>query len=194
MKGFRTILVLSVALAMLLTACGRRLDDTAAAETAPTTAPTEVAASGDNETAAEETAVAEATAEEAAAEETVAEATEAVAEEAPAVDASDPYAVRVSESDPANGETLFNQMTSTGFACSTCHRVDSDQMLVGPGMLGIPSRAATRVEGQRAQEYIYHSITAPNDYIVESYPVGVMPQVYSDVFTDDEIYDIIAYL
>lgn len=101
----------------------------------------------------------------------------------------------VASRDPEDGEILFNtQQTSIGFACSTCHHVDSEQQLIGPGLLNIKDRADTRVEGQSRAEYIYISITNPNDYVVEGFTEGVMPQTWLDVYSDTEIFDIVAYL
>lgn len=101
----------------------------------------------------------------------------------------------VAISDVENGETLFNmQQPSIGFACSTCHHVDQETQLIGPGLLNIKDRAATRVDGQSAAEYMNNSIHNPNDFIVEGFPEGVMPQNWSDVYSDSDIFDIIAYL
>lgn len=42
--------------------------------------------------------------------------------------------------DPENGKVLFNSLRpEVGFACATCHRVDTTERLVGPGLLGIGS-------------------------------------------------------
>ena len=47
--------------------------------------------------------------------------------------------------DPANGQVLFNELQpEAGFACATCHRIDSEERLVGPGLLNISERATTR--------------------------------------------------
>lgn len=101
----------------------------------------------------------------------------------------------VSLADPENGETLFNMFQAdAGFACSTCHHADSEERLIGPGLLGIASRAETRVEGQSAVEYIYNSIVDPEAYIVETFPEGVMPQNWAEIYSEAQIYDIIAYL
>lgn len=99
--------------------------------------------------------------------------------------------------DVANGETLFNMNNATGFACSTCHNVNSLERLIGPGLLGIPTRAETRVEGESAIIYLWNSIIMPNAYIVEGeppYPEGLMPQNYLEIYTEGEIHDIVAYL
>lgn len=40
--------------------------------------------------------------------------------------------------DPEQGELLFNTFRAeVSFACATCHRVDSTDVLVGPGLLGV---------------------------------------------------------
>ncbi len=40
--------------------------------------------------------------------------------------------------DPEHGKILFNTVRpEVSFACATCHRVDSTETLVGPGLLGI---------------------------------------------------------
>ncbi len=95
----------------------------------------------------------------------------------------------------ARGDTIFHtNYVEVGFACSQCHYVDKADRLIGPSLLGIGERAATRVEGQRAEDYIRNSIIHPNDHIVEDYPAGVMPQGYGDLFSDEELDDLITYL
>lgn len=43
--------------------------------------------------------------------------------------------------DPVRGEELFNTFQpAVGFACATCHRVDTTEQLIGPGLLGVGSR------------------------------------------------------
>lgn len=106
----------------------------------------------------------------------------------------DPFEVKTLSASASNGETLFNQMTSTGFACASCHNPQSEDRLVGPGLLNVGSRAASRVAGESAYEYIHNSIINPNAYVVDSFPENLMPQIYSEVFSDDEIYDLVAYL
>lgn len=107
-------------------------------------------------------------------------------------------AVETVAANPENGEQLFNAMQqSLGYACSSCHNVANDARLVGPSLLGIPERAGERVEGQSAEEYLHNSIVHPNDHIVEAdppYPENLMPQNYEEVFTEQEINDIVAYL
>lgn len=162
----------AVMLVLLLASCGRQLPEATPAPPRPTSAP-----------AAESTAQADTTQSD---------------QSAAVVDDSGDEIVRlVANADPANGQNLFNTVNSSGFACAGCHNANSEARLIGPGLYNVPVRAATRVEGEVAQRYIYNSILHPNDYIVEgdpAYQTGLMPQNYSDVFSDDQVYDIIAYL
>jgi len=100
--------------------------------------------------------------------------------------------------DPAQGETIFNATYTTAigdWACSLCHNVAVPDQLIGPSLLGIADRAGERVEGQVAERYIWNSIIAPQEYIVEGYAEGAqMPGNYREIFTDDELYHLIAYL
>lgn len=102
---------------------------------------------------------------------------------------ADPIIEQVANADASNGEALFN----SGVPCSTCHRVDSEDMLVGPGFLNLPMHAETRIEGVIAERYIYNSITAPNDFIVDGF-AAAMPPNYPDSYSDEEIINIVAYL
>lgn len=167
--------------------------EAAPAEEAAEAAPTEDIAEAEAEETTESAAEVEAPAEETNTEEDVAQTeAETAAEE-------DPIVAAIAAADAANGETLYNQLISdVGFACSTCHNANNEQRLIGPGLLNIQDRAGTRVEGEAAEVYLYNAIIHPNDYIVQEpdyvYPENLMPQVYADIFSEEEIYDIIAYL
>ncbi len=57
-------------------------------------------------------------------------------------------AIARSIGDPDNGKVLFNTFkTEVSFACATCHRVDSTETLVGPGLLGISGHSHDHSEG-----------------------------------------------
>lgn len=97
--------------------------------------------------------------------------------------------------DAANGQVLFNEFQAeASFACATCHNTASEERLIGPGLQNISTRAETRVEGQSAYDYIHTSIVEPSAFVVPDYPDGLMPQIYEEIFTEQEIQDIIAYL
>ncbi|MBZ0297249.1 MAG: cytochrome c [Anaerolineae bacterium] len=119
---------------------------------------------------------------------------------AQAVDAPPTTEAVLGEGDAAAGQVLFNTMQSqVGFACVTCHHTDSEARLIGPGLQNISERAATRVEGESAAEYIHNSIVNPQAFVVPPdaggpYPENLMPQVYATLFTEEQINDLVAYL
>jgi mono/diheme cytochrome c family protein len=97
--------------------------------------------------------------------------------------------------DAALGQALFDEFQAeASFACATCHLADSEAQLIGPGLQGVSQRAATRVEGQSAPEYIQNSIRTPDAFVVPGFPDNLMPRVYGDIFTDEQIDNLIAYL
>ena len=95
----------------------------------------------------------------------------------------------------ANGETLFNTFQdAANYSCANCHSPDSEKKLIGPGLLNIKDRAATRIPGQSAAEYIYQSIIDTNAFIVDGFEAELMPQNWAEIYSDLEIFDIVAYL
>ena len=80
------------------------------------------------------------------------------------------------------------------FACATCHLTNTEAQLIGPGLLNISIRAATRVPGESAKEYIHNSIVDPNAFVVDGFPANLMPQNWADIYSEADINDIIAYL
>ncbi len=95
----------------------------------------------------------------------------------------------------ARGAELFQAMQpAAGYACATCHFSDTEARLIGPGLLNIGRRAETRVAGQSGVEYLFTSIVNPGDFIAPDFPENLEPRNYSQVFSEAEIYDIIAYL
>lgn len=99
------------------------------------------------------------------------------------------------QGDPVKGKEHFEMMRpEVNFACATCHYVDKEDQLIGPGLLNISTRAETRVEGQSAYDYIHTSIVDTSAYVVANFPDKLMPAVYKDLWTEEQINDIIAYL
>lgn len=103
----------------------------------------------------------------------------------------------VAARDPDKGAVLFEifqERAGTGYSCANCHSATSEEKLVGPGLLNIRERASTRVEGQTAAEYIFNSIVNSMDFVVEEYDPELMPANWADIYTNLEIFDIVAYL
>ncbi|PJF41567.1 MAG: hypothetical protein D6737_00980 [Chloroflexi bacterium] len=101
-------------------------------------------------------------------------------------DSSDAETLLEIDGDAENGAALF-----TANGCSACHNFDSDDALVGPGLLTIAERAALRVEGLDAVEYIRQSIVEPSAFVVEGFPPAMPPFT---TLSEEEVNDLIAYL
>jgi mono/diheme cytochrome c family protein len=86
--------------------------------------------------------------------------------------------------DPANGEKLFASN------CGGCHGAADG---AGPALTGMGERAASRVEGLSAEEYLHQSIVEPGAYVVEGFS-NIMPATYGEKFSEQELNDIVAYI
>ncbi len=118
------------------------------------------------------------------------------AEAAPPVDLAQYGEIALPETaDAERGALLFMELQpEAGFACAGCHFSDSEARLIGPGLLDVEARAESRVEGQSAVEYLFNAIVNPSDFLVEGYDAGVEPRNYAQILSEEDIYDIIAYL
>ena len=91
-----------------------------------------------------------------------------------------PFERLVAVRDPFNGAMLFGTFQdAANYACSNCHLSDSEKENLGPGLLNIKDRAANRVEGMSAAEYIYQSIVDSKSYTVEGFDPYLMPQRFT---------------
>jgi len=91
--------------------------------------------------------------------------------------------------DASKGQALY-----VAKGCVGCHSLEMDKRVVGPSFYGVWTRAATRKPGLAAKEYVYESIVKPNDYVVESYQSGLMPQNYSVQLSPQEMANILMWL
>jgi ferredoxin/coenzyme F420-reducing hydrogenase delta subunit len=98
-------------------------------------------------------------------------------------------------SDPAAGKKLYYETSlGTNAGCRICHSLEPGQTLVGPSFAGLADRAAGRVPGISAEEYIRQSILEPDAYIVEGFPSGQMIPNLDEVLTEEQIDNLIAFL
>jgi mono/diheme cytochrome c family protein len=104
---------------------------------------------------------------------------------------------------PVSGEAIGDPgmalIVSKG--CGGCHMIEGlagAAGQVGPELTNVATNAATRVDGQSAEEYIRTSILNPSAYLVQECPTGpcapVMPQNYSEQLATQELDDIVTYL
>lgn len=126
--------------------------------------------------------------------EAVAAQAEADANAQPGTD--DPLYEAIANADPVNGENVFNAIAAP--PCGSCHLITEDT-LVGPGQYNLLARTIEGIENgtivaEGPYSYIYQSIINPNDYAPEGFAVGLMPDAYEGVLTEDQLYDLVAYL
>lgn len=103
------------------------------------------------------------------------------------------------EPDPARGEELYNRSTlgsKSAEGCATCHNYDASEGPEedAPYTAGTATKAATRVPGLSAEEYIRESIVDPDAYVVEGWQTGDMYAGWTDDLTEQQIADLVAYL
>ncbi len=97
--------------------------------------------------------------------------------------------------DPKAGEALYYENSlGQNAACRICHSLQPDVVLVGPSFAGVATRAATRIPGMTAEEYLYQSITDPDAYVVEGFPSGQAMPNLDEILTQEQIEDLIAFL
>ena len=90
----------------------------------------------------------------------------------------------------ARGEILFSRAPAL---CSSCHSRQPGAVIIGPSLAGIADRAASRVPGQSAEEYIRNSIVNPGAFVVEGFPDS-MARNLAEQLNSSQIDDLIAFL
>ncbi|MCZ7540747.1 MAG: c-type cytochrome [Anaerolineae bacterium] len=102
----------------------------------------------------------------------------------PATEEATPEVAAPAAGDPANGKTLFDQ------TCSGCHGAADG---AGPALTGMGERAATRVAGLSAEDYLHQSIVDPSAYVVPGFG-DIMPKNFGEQYDEAQLADIIAYI
>ncbi len=96
------------------------------------------------------------------------------------------------EGNPESGAQLFLQSVNDAPACSECHELTTVNGKA-PGMSGYGARAGSRVDGENAREYTFHSIVQPPRHVVSGFS-NVMYNDYDKKLTPQDIADLIAFL
>lgn len=96
--------------------------------------------------------------------------------------------VELPEGDPVSGEGLFASL-----GCAACHSLEPDTVVVGPSLYGVADRAATRIDGYDAQQYLHESIVLSKSYVVEGFP-DAMPADFGERMDAQQLADLIAFL
>lgn len=102
---------------------------------------------------------------------------------------------QVSGGDPDAGEKLYyDGSAGSTVGCRICHALRPGEGVVGPSFAGVATRAAGRVPGMAAEDYLRQSILEPDAYTVPGYPPGQMVQNYDEILTPQQIEDLVAFL
>jgi hypothetical protein len=96
------------------------------------------------------------------------------------------------------GLVLFTTMQKkAGFACITCHYPYTEERLIGPGLQRLSDRVPEYNPQSSVAGYLRTAILNPDEFIVPAeppYSAHVMPRNYGDIFTEEQINDLIAFL
>ncbi len=90
------------------------------------------------------------------------------------------------------GAALFKTGHGALPSCSTCHSTGHEK-IVGPGLGGLHAVAGQRVPGLSATDYVRNSILTPGGHVVPGFE-NIMPPVFGQVLSDQDIADLIAYM
>jgi hypothetical protein len=131
---------------------------------------------------------------------TVAPTTDAAAGVDQSLADNDQYAFYVDIADAANGAELVKgtYLTTDGaeWSCSTCHNFTEDVKGLGPSLVGVGTRAFSRVEGMGPYTYLHTSIRDPQAFVVPGFETvpQPMPHFSEASLSEEQVFDIIAYL
>ena len=97
------------------------------------------------------------------------------------------------------GKAMYNETTlgtKSAAGCVSCHNYDekAGDEKKAPFTKGTATKAASRVAGMSAEEYIRKSILDPDAYVVENYRKGDMYTKWKDDLSEQEIADLVTYL
>lgn len=88
------------------------------------------------------------------------------------------------------GKELFGKLPGN---CATCHSLQANMTIVGPSLQGVASRAASRVPGLDARQYLEQSILQPDAHLVEGFG-NLMPKELAKKLTTEEVNDLVEFL
>ncbi len=97
--------------------------------------------------------------------------------------------------DALRGEQIFRAGVAGAPPCSACHQVveGNTGFSLAPNLSGIAARAAGRVTGMGARQYLEDSILHPQHHVVAGYHVSMFAD-YASYLSRQDLADLIAYL
>lgn len=97
--------------------------------------------------------------------------------------------------DPTRGAAVFKGELGGTVPCSECHNVAPGPLSpLGPSLEGIGDRAGDAVFGQSARAYLRESIVDPDAHLAGGFQEGIMPRIYDDTLTAEQVDDLVAYM
>src|SRR5690606_22789617 len=104
-------------------------------------------------------------------------------------------AAAVQAADPAAGANIALAVAVP--SCTGCHFLDPSIPAAGPTWHNIGDTAvdhAMRAGSPGPAEYLHQSIVAPSAWVVPGFTGGIMPEVYDEQLSDEDLATLIAYL
>lgn len=104
-------------------------------------------------------------------------------------------AAAVQAADPAAGANIALAVAVP--SCTGCHFMDPSIPAAGPTWHNIGDTAvdhAMRAGSPGPAEYLHQSIVAPSAWVVPGFTGGIMPEVYDEQLSDEDLATLIAYL
>jgi len=77
--------------------------------------------------------------------------------------------------------------------CATCHALEPNTAIVGPSLMGVATRAETRVPGLDARGYLEESVLVPGAYVVEGFN-DVMTKNFAKDLSSEDFNALVAFL
>lgn len=99
----------------------------------------------------------------------------------------------VAQGDAAHGEDIFRHGIGGAPGCVNCHALTTSGFAIGPDLHGVAGRAAERVEGLPADDYLHASIVTPAEFITPGYR-DMMYSGYASVLSEQDVLDLVAFL
>ncbi len=107
--------------------------------------------------------------------------------------------ITTAASGPVEGEVRAPDQLFITMGCQGCHNLEQDQTAnnrgpIAPNLGNLDTEAGNMVAGQDALTYVINSITHPNDFVVQGYGAGIMPQNFPDRLSTEEIANLAQWL
>lgn len=97
------------------------------------------------------------------------------------------------ESSPAADPAIAEGQKQFKQNCASCHSTFPGQVIVGPSLHGVASRAGSVIQGKDARAYIAASILSPAEYVVEGFP-NIMPATFKETLSEEQIDTLVDFL